>query len=110
MAAGAKPGPEDEARGLSVIRARKVEFAGDQFYKAIGDTDLELVRAFLDAGMSARNPFPFAGNATPLNVAFSRQACSPAVRPTAATTVSPFSCSSREGLMRRWRTSMATRR
>ena len=82
-----KPSPEDEARGLSVIRGRKVEFAGDQFYKAIGDTDLELVRAFLDAGMSARSPFPFAGNQTPLTVAVSAQACSPAVRPTAAATV-----------------------
>jgi HEAT repeat protein len=82
-----KPSAEDEARGLSVIRARKIEFAADQFYKAIGDTDLELARAFLDAGMSARNPFPFANGETPLTAAVSGTACSPAVRPTAAPTL-----------------------
>jgi hypothetical protein len=86
-AAGPKPTAGDEARGLSVIRARKVEFAGDQFYRAIGESDLELVRAFLDAGMSAKDPFAFAGNAAPLNVAVSGQACSPSVRPTAPATV-----------------------
>jgi HEAT repeat protein len=82
-----KPSAEDEARGLSVIRARKVEFVWDQFYKAIGDTDVELVRAFLDAGMSARNPFSEAGNELPLSVAVSRSACDSAVRPTAAPTL-----------------------
>jgi len=82
-----KPSAEDEARGLSVIRARKIEFAADQFYKAIGDTDLELARAFLDGGMSARNPFPFANGETPLTAAVSGTACSPAVRPTAAPTL-----------------------
>ena len=70
-----------------MIRARKVEFAEDQFYKAIGDTDLELSRAFLDAGMSAKNPFPFGNKETPLTAAVSGTACSPAKRPTAGPTL-----------------------
>jgi hypothetical protein len=82
----AKPSAEDEARGLSVIRARKVEFAAEQFYRAIFDKDLELTRAFLDAGMSPRNRFAFGNNETPLTAAVSATACSPAVRPTAAQT------------------------
>jgi hypothetical protein len=86
-AAAPKSSAADEARGLSVIRARKIEFQQDQFYKAIGDTDVELARAFLDAGMSARNPFPFARNETPLTVAVSGTACSPGVRPTAPDTI-----------------------
>jgi hypothetical protein len=86
-AATPKPSAEDEARGLSVIRARKVEFAWDQFYKAIGDRDVELVRAFLDAGMSPRNPFPGARHETPLSAAVSGTGCSATVRPTAAPTV-----------------------
>lgn len=85
--AAPKPGVEDEARGLSVIRARKVEFAAEQFYRAIGETDLELTRAFLDAGMSATNKFTFANKATPLSVAVSGTACGPDVRPTAAPTL-----------------------
>jgi HEAT repeat protein len=86
-ASAPKPGPDDEARGLSVIRARKVEFAEDQFYKAIGDTDLDLTRAFLDAGMSAKNPFPFGNKDTPLMAAVSRTACDATVRPTASPVV-----------------------
>ena len=70
-----------------MIRARKVEFVGEQFYKAIGDADLELARAFLDAGMSAKDAFPFSNHETPLTVAVSGTACSPAVRPTAAPTL-----------------------
>ncbi len=87
VAAEPKPSADGEARGLSVIRSRKVEFAWDQFYKAIGDSDVELVRAFLDAGMSAKNPFSLASNQTPLTVAVSATACSPVVRPTSAPTV-----------------------
>jgi HEAT repeat protein len=87
VAAEPKPSADGEARGLSVIRSRRVEFAWDQFYKAIGDTDVELVRAFLDAGMSAKNPFSLASNETPLTVAVSATACSPSVRPTSAPTV-----------------------
>ena len=85
--AAAGPTAADEARGLSVIRARKVEFAADLFYKALGDNDLDLARAFLDAGMSAKNPFPFGNKETPLTAAVSQSACSPAVRPTAASTL-----------------------
>jgi HEAT repeat protein len=85
--ASPKPTAEDEARGLSLIRGRKVEFVGEQFYKAIGDNDVELTRAFLDAGMSARNTFPFARKETPLTVAVGSQSCSPTERPTAAATL-----------------------
>jgi hypothetical protein len=77
----------DEARGLAIIRSRKVEFAEDQYYKAIGDTDIELTRGFLDAGMSAKDPFPFSNRETPLTVAVSSNACDAAVRPTAAPTL-----------------------
>jgi hypothetical protein len=85
--AAPKPNAEDEARGLSVIRARKVEFEAEQFYKALGDNDIELTRAFLDAGMSPRDPFTFSNKETPLTVVFSRTACSVDVRPTSKDTV-----------------------
>ena len=81
-----KPGADDEARGLSLIRARRVEFVAEQFYRAIWETDVELTRAFLDAGMSAKNPFPFGNKEPPLTAAVSMTACSPDVRPTAAPT------------------------
>jgi HEAT repeat protein len=87
-AAAPKPNAEEEARGLSVIRARKVEFEAEQFYKALGDNDIELTRAFLDAGMSARDPFTFSNKETPLTVVFSLAACSADVRPTSKDTVS----------------------
>jgi HEAT repeat protein len=87
-APAAKPSAADEARGLSVIRARKIEFEAEQFYRAVGQSDVELTRAFLDAGMSPRDPFTFSNKETPLTVAVSGGACSPDVRPTAGAAVS----------------------
>jgi HEAT repeat protein len=86
-ATASKPTAEDEARGLSVIRARKIEFVAEQFYRALGETDVDLVRAFLDAGMSPRDRFAFSRKETPLYVAVSSGACDPAERPTGAATL-----------------------
>ena len=77
-----QPGSADaEARGMAVLRAKKIAFEPDMFQRALYSTDVEAVRAFLDAGMSARAPFP--GGRTPLGVVlFGGQTCSPAKRPT----------------------------
>lgn len=82
----APPSGEAEARGMAVLRAKKISFEPDMFQRALYSTDVEAVRAFLDAGMSAKAPFP--GGRTPLAVVlFGGQTCSPGTRPTRANTV-----------------------
>lgn len=79
------PNPDAEARGLAVLRANKVEFDEDQFNRALYEVNLDVARAFLDAGMSANHRFR-GRSQTPLMILLSSQACSPTVRPTAAPT------------------------
>ena len=55
------------------------------YQRALYEGDVEAVRAFLDAGMSPRAPFP--NTCTPLWVMlFDARACNPAQRPTRAET------------------------
>lgn len=84
--AAAAPAPgAGEAGGMAVLRARKIAFEPDMFQRALYEGDVEVVRAFLDAGMSAKAAFPNTG--TPLWVMlFDARACNPAQRPTRAET------------------------
>ena len=77
--------PAAEAAGMATLRARKVEFEESMFYRALGEVDVELVRAFLDAGMSPTSSVAEMG--PPMRVMlFGMNACSPNVRPTKAET------------------------
>lgn len=75
----------NEASGMATLRARNVAFEQGQFFRALMQVDIELIRAFLDAGMSPSGPMKDMG--PPLRVMlFSSQGCSPGVRPTRAET------------------------
>lgn len=77
--------PAAEAAGMATLRARKVGFDESSYYRALSQVDVELVRAFLDAGMSPTNSV--ADNGPPIRVMlFSSQGCAPNVRPTNAET------------------------
>ena len=78
-------GAPNESAGMEVLRARKVTFETSSFYRALSDVDVELVRAFLDAGMSPTASLD--DNGPPMRVMlFSSTACAPNVRPTRAET------------------------
>jgi HEAT repeat protein len=79
--AAAAPGARSEADGMAVLRARKVTFEEASFYRALSEVDVDLVRAFLDAGMSPKKSV--IDNGPPLRVMlFSSQSCNPRERPT----------------------------
>ena len=84
--AAAAPVPgAGEAAGMAVLRARRIAFEPDMYQRALHEGDVEAVRAFLDAGMSAKAPFPNTG--TPLYVLlFHPGSCNAAKRPTRAET------------------------
>jgi HEAT repeat protein len=70
-----------EAAGMAVLRKRKVQFEEGMWYRALSEVDVELVRAFLDAGMSPSASVADMG--PPMRVMFfSSEACSARVRPT----------------------------
>jgi HEAT repeat protein len=74
-----------ESSGMSVLRARKVTFEPSSYFRALSEGDVELVRAFLDAGMSPKNSLMDMG--PPMRVMlFAGKACNPNVRPTKAQT------------------------
>jgi len=74
-----------EAGGLAVLRARDVSFEQPSFMRALSEVDVELVRAFLDAGMSPKNPLSDVGPPLRLTL-FSNNSCRPRERPTKADT------------------------
>ena len=77
--------PGSEAGGMAVLRARKVMFEPPMFYRALSEVDVELVRAFLDAGMSPKDSLLEMG--PPMRVMlFGGTACDPRERPTKAAT------------------------
>jgi HEAT repeat protein len=77
----------NESSGMAALRARKIAFAPDQFFRALMEVDVELVRAFLDAGMSPSASLSNMG--PPMRVMlFAGRGCSPGVRPTGAETKS----------------------
>ena len=70
---------------MAALRARNVTFEPSSFYRALAEVDVELVRAFLDAGMPPSAPVE--DNGPPMRVMlFSSNACAPNVRPTRAET------------------------
>jgi HEAT repeat protein/ankyrin repeat protein len=77
--------PASESTGMAVLRARKVTFEESSFYRALSEVDMDLIRAFLDAGMSPSASL--SGMGPPIRVMlFSSNACAPNVRPTKAET------------------------
>jgi len=77
--------PSSEGAGMALLRARKVSFEMSSFFRALSETDVELVRAFLDAGMSPSASLNDMG--PPMRVMlFSGEGCSPNVRPTSGKT------------------------
>ena len=84
--ASAAPSPRgSEADGMAVLRARKVAFEESSYYRALSEGDFELVRAFLEAGMSPTKPLLEMG--PPIRaMLFSSTACQVAERPTRAET------------------------
>ena len=74
-----------ESAGMAVLRARKVAFEPKWFYRALSEMDVELIRAFLDAGMSPSASV--VDNGPPMRVMLSSSnACAPNARPTRAET------------------------
>ena len=70
---------------MAVLRTRKVTFEESSFYRALSEVDVDLVRAFLDAGMSPTKSLVEMG--PPIRVMlFSGSACQPTERPTRAET------------------------
>ncbi len=59
-----------EERGLAALRERKLEFDEDSFFRALSQADLEAVRAYLDAGMSANYVFVGSSRRSPLMILF----------------------------------------
>jgi len=85
IVASAPVSARSESSGMSALRARKVTFEPSSFFRALSKGDVELVRAFLDAGMSPKDSLMDMG--PPMRVMlFAGQACNPNVRPTKAQT------------------------
>ncbi|MEO8432111.1 MAG: HEAT repeat domain-containing protein [Acidobacteriota bacterium] len=69
------PAPEaapsgGEERGLAVLREHHLEFEEGAFYAALAEGNGEIIRAYLDAGMSANLAFAGQGRRSPLMILF----------------------------------------
>lgn len=86
-AAAAQPAnASGEAAGLAVLRSRGVSFEETSFFLALRESDVTLVRAFLDAGMPVKREVT--GMGSPLRaMLFGGPACSVRERPTKPATV-----------------------
>ena len=81
LASAAPSARGSESDGMAVLRARKVTFEESSFQRALSEVDVELLRAFLDAGMSATQPLGEMG--PPLRwMLFGSRPCQVAERPT----------------------------
>jgi HEAT repeat protein/ankyrin repeat protein len=70
-----------ESAGMAELRARRITFEESSFFRALSLVDVELVRAFLDAGMSPSASVLDHG--PPIRVMFfAGQGCAPNQRPT----------------------------
>jgi HEAT repeat protein len=75
-----------EAEGKKVLRARGVNFEQTDFFAALMQVDVELVRAFLDAGMSPKDAVSSVG--PPIRaMLFAGRACAMSERPTRPATM-----------------------
>lgn len=79
---GAGKDKDAEVRAHSYLRAKGVAFEESQFAKALREADLQVVSAFLDAGMSPNHKFAETFNQMPLGSLMRWGPCDPAVRPT----------------------------
>jgi hypothetical protein len=80
-AAVARGASASEASAVALLRERKITMESGSFFQALAGTDVPVVRAFLDAGMSASAPV--ANSGPPLVVMLQvGDACAPSVRPT----------------------------
>jgi HEAT repeat protein len=71
----------NESGGMEILRQRRVSFEPSSYVRALTEVDVEVVQAFLDAGMSAKDPL--LGMGPPLRVMlFGHVSCSPQERPT----------------------------
>jgi HEAT repeat protein len=74
-----------ETSAVALLRERKITMESGSYFQALAGTDVSVVRAFLDSGMSASAPV--AGSGPPLVVMLQGgDACAPSVRPTKADT------------------------
>jgi HEAT repeat protein len=74
--AASAPASGNEERGLAALRERHLEFNEESFNHALAQADGEAIRAYLDAGMSAKHVFVGDARRTPLMVLFfGREAC-----------------------------------
>jgi HEAT repeat protein len=81
VSAPASASAANEAAGMAVLRKREAPFDESMYFRALQEQDVELVRAYLDAGMSPTKPL--FGLGSPMRAMFfSGQSCSPRVRPT----------------------------
>ena len=77
--------PPGEANAVALLRERGITMESGSYFQALATTNVSVVRAFLDAGISATAPV--AGSGPPLVVALQvGNACAPGVRPTKADT------------------------
>ena len=71
----------NEEAAMQYMRSRKVPFEDHYWFRALGELDVPLVQAFLDAGMSPNGNLAEKGS--PMRfMLFGSDACSPKVRPT----------------------------
>jgi HEAT repeat protein len=79
--AAAPASAASEAEGMAVLRARKVSFDENSWFRALAEVDVNLVHAFLDAGMSPTASV--ADKGPPIRaMLWNNKACAPDVRPT----------------------------
>jgi HEAT repeat protein len=84
-AAAADPAARDKA--LEFLRERKFAFSEEAYFTALNEVEPEVIKAFLDAGMSPNHKFASSyGNPAISVVLESDEGCNPAVRPTVADT------------------------
>ena len=70
-----------EAKAMALLRSRNIRFEPDMYQRALYERDVDVVRAFLDAGMSPKAKFDM--GRSPLWLAlFDPGACDPGQRPT----------------------------
>jgi HEAT repeat protein len=85
VAAPASGSSASEASGIALLSERKITMEPGSWFQALAATEVAVVRAFLDAGMSASAPVADSG--PPLVVALQAgDACARDVRPTKADT------------------------
>jgi len=81
VAATAPASAATESAGMLFLRERNVSFEAGSFSRALSEGDVDVVRAFLDAGMPVSGPL--SDNGPPIRVMFfSADACNPKTRPT----------------------------